>query len=255
MTEYVTEDTSQQHQTTAGPCAGYGHEAISSCDRCGIRRLALCAALDSEHIAELERISSFKRMEPGQCLIVEGDLGDDAYNILAGGVKLYKSLPDGRRQITGFLLPGDFLGLPSRGHYAYSAEAILPTQLCRLPRRELETVFERNPEIEKRFLGLVKDELTAAQDHMLLLGRKSARERIACFLLEFSRRAQRLGWSVDPLILPMHRTDIADYRGLTVETVSRTFSRLREQGVVELPKSDRVVLAQHGVLEELCEGI
>ena len=225
-----------------------------TCEQCQIRKLALCAALDEEQIRELERTVGHRTVEAGQCLIVEGDAGSSSYTIISGGVKLFKSLPDGRRQITGFLLPGDFLGMPSRGTYSYTAETMVRTHLCVFAHRELEAAFQKYPGMEKRFLSFVTDELVAAQEHMLLLGRKSANERIATFLLEITRRAQRLGWPVEPLILPMHRTDIADYLGLTVETVSRTFSRLRRRGVVELPRSDHVVVLKPEVLEALCDG-
>lgn len=226
----------------------------SKCLDCSIRRLAFCAALDDDQIVEIEWIARYKSVDPGQCFAMEGDQGKFAYNVISGMVKLYKSLPDGRTQITGFLLPGDFLGLPSRDEYAYSAEAVVPTSLCRFPRAQLDALFVKFPDLEKRFLDIVKDELTAAQDHMLLLGRKSASERIACFLLGFSQRAHRLGWPIDPLLLPMHRIDIADYLGLTVETVSRTLSSLKKQGVVDIPRSEQIVLANRDRLEELCLG-
>ena len=226
----------------------------SKCLDRSIRRLAFCAALDDDQILEIERIARHKSVDPGQCFAMEGDRGDFAYNVISGMVKLYKSLPDGRTQINGILLPGDFLGLPSRDEYAYSAEAVVPTLLCRFPRAPLEALFEKFPDLEKRFLDIVKDELTAAQDHMLLLGRRRASERIACFLLGFSQRAHRLGWSVDPLLLPMHRIDIADYLGLTVETVSRNLSALKKQGVVDIPRSEQIVLADRNRLEELCQG-
>jgi CRP/FNR family transcriptional regulator len=239
-----------------GPTAETGGHSggRSKCLDCSIRHLAFCAALDEDQIVEIERIAGHKSVQPGQCFAMEGDRGDIAYNVISGMVKLYKSLPDGRTQITGFLLPGDFLGLPSREEYTYSAEAVVPTSLCRFPRAPLVALFAKIPDLEKRFLDIVKDELTAAQDHMLLLGRKSASERIACFLLGFSKRAHRLGWPVDPLLLPMHRIDIADYLGLTVETVSRTLSTLKKQGVVDIPRSEQIILANRDRLEELCLG-
>ncbi|MDP7667842.1 MAG: cyclic nucleotide-binding domain-containing protein, partial [Rhodospirillales bacterium] len=106
-----------------GPTAETGGHSggRSKCLDCSIRHLAFCAALDEDQIVEIERIAGHKSVQPGQCFAMEGDRGDIAYNVISGMVKLYKSLPDGRTQITGFLLPGDFLGLPSREEYTYSA--------------------------------------------------------------------------------------------------------------------------------------
>ncbi len=203
-------DTHLDRQLVPGLCSLHGRNEDLACHECGVRRTAICAVLDDEQIGELGRIMTQKWVEPGQFVVLEGDSGDHAYNVTKGMVKVFKSLADGRVQITGFLLPGDFLGLPSRGGFLYSAEAIRRTRLCVFPRRPLQALFDRNADLEKRLLEIVNDELTLAQDHMLLLGRRRADERVACFLLEFAERFTRVGWPTDPMTLPVGRGDIAD---------------------------------------------
>lgn len=174
-------------------------------------------------------------------------------------MKIYKLLGDGRRQVTGFLFAGDFLGLIHNEAYAYSAEALAPTKLCRFPRRKLEALLDEMPNLEQRLLVMASHELAAAQDQMMLLGRKSARERVVSFILMLSnsaarRGAARRGRPGDPVLLPMSRSDIADYLGLTVETVSRTFTRLKKQGLIELLDEKRIRLAKRQALREIADG-
>jgi CRP/FNR family transcriptional regulator len=155
-------------------------------------------------------------------------------------VRLYKLLPDGRRQIVGFLLPGDLVGLSAGDAYAHSAEAITPVEVCRFSRRRLDGLLDEFPAMHRRLLGIAASELGAAQAQMVLLGRKTARERIASFLLTLERRAAAVGLATEPLHLAMTRTDIGDYLGLTIETVSRTFSQLKAEGAIALPRPGEV---------------
>ena len=173
---------------------------------------------------------------------------------LAGTVKVYKLLGDGRRQITGFLFSGDFLGLTHNEAYAYSAEALAPTRLCRFRRRRLEALLVEIPHLEQRLLAMASHELAAAQDQMMLLGRKSARERVVSFILMLSDSATRHGRPGDPVFLPMSRSDIADYLGLTTETVSRTVTLLKKQGLIELLDDKQIRLSRTSALREIAEG-
>ena len=224
------------------------------CRRCEIRHLAFCGALDPKNLDEIQDIMQIRHISAGDHVINEGDDAAAVFNISSGSIKLYKLLQDGRCQITGFLQPGDFCGIATDGTYAYSAEALEPTEICSMPRRKLEAVFSRHPELERRLLAIISHELSVAQDQMLLLGRKTATERLAAFLLRQAERNERLGWPRNPVHLPMSRADIADYLGLTIETVSRTFTKLREDGTIRLPEKAEVELLDPERLRSIAEG-
>ena len=227
---------------------------VSPCDTCKAREFSACAPLTAEEQKRLAAIMRTVDVEPHYTIFNEDDPAEFVYNVTAGTVKVYKLLGDGRRQITGFLFAGDFLGLTHNESYAYSAEALAPTTLCRFPRRKLEALLDEMPNLEQRLLAMASHELAAAQDQMVLLGRKSARERVVSFILMLSNSAARHGRPSDPVFLPMSRSDIADYLGLTVETVSRTLTRLRKQGLIELLDEKQVRLSKQYELREIAEG-
>jgi CRP/FNR family transcriptional regulator len=145
--------------------------------------------LTSDDQAHLASIASTREVDRGQMLFIEGDPAKFLYTIVGGTLQIYKLLPDGRRQITGFLFPGDFLGLADDGVYAYSAEAVIDTALHRYRFEELATLLARYPEMENRLFTIASHELAEAQEQMLLLGRKTATEKVASFLLAFGERA------------------------------------------------------------------
>jgi len=188
-------------------------------------------------------------------LFREGDPADSFFNVTAGTAKLFKLLPDGRRQITGFVGPGHFLGLAVSDTYAFSAEAIEPVRFCRFPRARLRRLLDDFPAMEKRLLEVAANELVAAQEQMLLLGRKTARERLASFLLLQSRQGLACGHSRQRFNLPMTRGDIADYLGLTIETVSRTLTRLRGERMIEVVSQNELVIRDRRALESLAGGL
>jgi CRP/FNR family transcriptional regulator len=230
-------------QPLGGPCAD-----------CEIRSIGICAALKPDELERMHRIVKDVRFAEGQLIFSEGDPAASLFNVLTGAVRLVKLLPDGRRQITGFLLPGAFLGIALNSTYAYSAEAIVDTKLCRFGRREVEGLLKDIPNLEHRLLGEAANELVAAQDQMLLLGRKTAKERLASFLVGISRNAKRHGFIDNPIALPMSRTDIADFLGLTTETVSRTFTRLRQSKIIALEGNGMVRLMDIDALDDLIAG-
>ena len=235
------------------PVPRAGHRP-SPCSACTVRHLTICAALDEAELVQMSAIISSMELSPGDPLFDEGEPADYVFNVTAGAVKVYKLLADGRRQMTGFLFPGDFLGLANEETYAYSAEAVTHTALCRFPRRKLERLLEEFPRMERRLLGMASHELAVAQEQMLLLGRKTAKEKVASFLLMLSRRAEQRGQNGDPVAVPMSRNDIADYLGLTTETVSRTFTQLRRDGCINLLPGGKVALAARDRLEGIAEG-
>ena len=224
------------------------------CGACPVRGLTFCAPLEERELAEVARIVKHLTIPAGQPLFDEGEPARHVFSVTEGAMKVYKLLPDGRRQVTGFLFSGDFLGLAHNESYAYSAEAMVGTSLCRFGRSELEGLLERFPQMERRLLHMASHELAVAQDQMLLLGRKTAKEKIASFLLMLSRRQELRGQSANPIALPMSRTDIGDYLGLTTETVSRTFTQLKTAGEIALLSGNRVEVADSGGLARLAEG-
>ena len=227
-----------------------GHQ-VSPCRACKVREFVFCGALDDVELAALSSIKSVMEFEPNALLFQEGDSADYVFNVTSGVVRVYKLLADGRRQITGFLFPGDFLGISHNDEYAYSAEAVTHTSICRFQRKKLEALLIKYPKLEHRLLGIASHELAATQEQMVLLGRKSAREKVASFLVMMSDRATRFGLPASPISLPMGRADIGDYLGLTLETVSRTISRLKREGIIGDGPADSVELIDRKRLEDI----
>lgn len=234
---------------------GQGAEAAANpCAACEVRELAVCGALESGELRRLADIMTQVELAPQRTIFYEGDPADYLFNVTQGTIRLHKLLPDGRRQITGFLFPGDFVGLAVNDVYAYTAETVDAVHLCRFPRTRLQALIEEIPRLEKRLLGMASNELIQAQDQLLLLGRKTAQEKVASFLLMMSKRAAKRGQPPNPIELPMGRADVADFLGLTTETVSRTFTQLKTSSVIQLLDNARVLLKDVDALNDLAEG-
>jgi CRP/FNR family transcriptional regulator len=213
---------------------------LGLCTRCEARHVGLCDALHDDDLHFLAGVARQSMIEKNKVFVTEGDTARSFFNINRGTAKLYKDLPDGRRQITGFVGAGDFIGLAADTRYAFSAEALEGGQFCRFDRVELRAISGRFPEIERRLLVVASHELVVAQEQMLLLGRKTAIERVASFLDVWRHRAPPCQGSATPIDLPMSRSDLAEYLGLTVETVSRALASLRKQGVVTVAADHRI---------------
>lgn len=208
------------------------HSELAGCLLCALRSLSICGALDERELTELTRLSQRIRLASRAPLFSEGDRADASYNVSEGTVRLSKLLPDGRRQIVGFALPGDFIGVAPGNCYGFSADAIEPVMVCRLMREPFARFVENKPLMLQRMNDFARQELVLAQDHMVTLGRRSAEEKVAAFLVGWRNRLQRIGRAAKTVYLPMSRQDIADYLGLTVETVSRTLTKLERDGVI-----------------------
>ena len=191
---------------------------------------------------------------PGQTIVVEGDPIDHVYRILSGSVRLYKAVADGRRQIIDFLGPKDCFGLTGLDEHAYSVESITPVTMTRFQRKRLDTAIESQPDLGRQLFRLACSELDRAQQCMLLLGRKSADERIASFLLDQASRWAGGSRDGTCLQLSMSRQDIADHLGLTIETVSRIFTRFKRSGLIELPDRHTVVMKDNFRLSRIADG-
>lgn len=203
----------------------------------------------SESLAVQAELGVTLSVPAGKTIVIEGDPIDHYFRIRSGSVRLYKSVPDGRRQIIDFLGPNACFGLVGLLNHAYSVEAISDVVMIRYAKRHLQAAMQDEPELCVTLFQLACTELDQAQQRMLLLGRKSAEERLASFLLDLAERQQRRC-----LNLPMSRQDIADYLGLTIETVSRLFSRFKRAGLIDLPDRHSVVLEDTSKLSGLAEG-
>jgi CRP/FNR family transcriptional regulator len=228
---------------------------VDPCLTCEARQTSVCNAIADADLGRLAAIAIVTEAPAGRTFIDEGEPADCFFNITAGRAKLFKLLPDGRRQITGFAGVGHFLGLAVSDTYAFSAEAIEPVRYCRFSRTRLRKLLDDFPLMEKRLLEVAANELVAAQEQMLLLGRKTARERLASFLLMQSRQGLPCGHARRRFTLPMTRGDIADYLGLTIETVSRTLTWLRGQRMIELVAQNELMICNQRALESLAGGL
>jgi CRP/FNR family transcriptional regulator len=232
-----------------------GHGHLDHCAHCDARPHSVCNAIPDQDIARLAAVAVTGTAAAGSCFIEEGEPANAFFNITGGTAKLFKLLPDGRRQITGFVGVGHFLGLAVSDTYAFSAEAIDTVRYCRFSRPRLRGLLNDFPAMEQRLLEVASNELVAAQEQMLLLGRKTARERLASFLMMQSRQGTACHQPRGRFTLPMTRGDIADYLGLTIETVSRTLTKLRAEGLIEIPSSTDMVIRDRESLESLADGL
>jgi CRP/FNR family transcriptional regulator len=190
----------------------------------------------------LEAMAGDAAFAAKETMFIQGEEADAVYTITAGLARLYKLLPDGRRQIVGFALPGDFLGLAMRERYGFSADAVEPVAACRFSRAAYSAFVDARPHLLRRLHEFATHELTLAQDQMMLLGRRTAEEKLVSFLLHMRDRWARLGRASVTVPLPMSRQDIADSLGLTIETVSRTFTKLaKDKAIAIVPDGVRLM--------------
>jgi CRP/FNR family transcriptional regulator, anaerobic regulatory protein len=216
--------------------------AGEACTGCKVRLISVCAALAPDELMELEQLAQQTQFQSRETLFLQGEDADSVYNITQGVARLYKLLPDGRRQIVGFALPGDFLGLAMRERYGFSADAIEPIVACRFGRTAYSALVDEKPHLLRRLHEFATHELTLAQDQMMLLGRRTAEEKVVSFLLHMRDRWAKLSRPSVTVPLPMSRQDIADFLGLTIETVSRTFTRLaKDKSIVIVPDGVRLM--------------
>lgn len=224
------------------------------CQGCEVRDKAICSVLNCEHLAEFKNLGWTIRLGRAQSLFHEGDPASRVFTLTAGTLKLYKLLPDGRRQVTGFMHPGDFLGITMDDEHAFTAEALEDAQLCWFPRKRFDDFVEAHPSMERELYRTAAHELAAAQQQMVLLGRKAAAERLASFLLVLLKRAEEGHGKVGTVVrLPMSRSDIADYLGLTKETVSRLISAFRRGRLIRLRAVDIIEILDRDALERTAE--
>ncbi|MFC6686567.1 transcriptional regulator FnrL [Jhaorihella thermophila] len=224
------------------------------CTECPIRHRAVCAHCNPLELQELDEIKYYRSFEAGQTVIWAGDKMGFVGTVITGVATLTQTMEDGRTQMVGLLLPSDFVGRPGRDTAAYNVIATTDIVMCCFRKKPFEDLMARTPHIAHRLLEMTLDELDAAREWMLVLGRKTAREKIASLLSIVARRDASIAKkaTVGPLVfdLPLTREAMADYLGLTLETVSRQISALKKDGVIEMQGKRHITVPDMGRLME-----
>ena len=222
------------------------HSVHVQCGECPIRHRAVCARCDSDELSRLEQIKYYRSFQAGQTIIWSGDRMEFVGSVVSGIASLTQTMEDGRRQMVGLLLPSDFVGRPGRATAAFDVTATTDLVMCCFRKKPFEDMMTSTPHVAQRLLEMTLDELDAAREWMLLLGRKTAREKIASLISIIARRDaalhHRRASGVLAVDLPLTREEMADYLGLTLETVSRQISALKRDGVISLEGNRHVTI-------------
>lgn len=220
---------------------------LMECRDCPIRHRAVCARCEPDELERLEAVKYYKTYDAGQTIIWAGDRLEFVASVVKGVATLSQTMEDGRKQMVGLLLPSDFIGRPGREVASFDVVAVTDITICCFRRKPFEELLVSTPHVSQRLLEMALDELDAAREWMLLLGRKTAREKIASLISIIARRDERAKEALSkgkPLTvaLPLTREAMADYLGLTLETVSRQISALKREGVITLEGNRHIVI-------------
>ncbi|MFQ5659646.1 MAG: fumarate/nitrate reduction transcriptional regulator Fnr [Gammaproteobacteria bacterium] len=227
-----------------------------SCGDCSLAELCLPWGLGMDDLDQLEKIvKSTKPLQRGDYLYRSGDRFQHIYAVRSGAIKSYRATEDGNEQILGFYLPGELLGLDAveQKKHKCTTVALETSSCCAIPFARLEELSQQLPGLQHQMYRLMSRELSTENESLLLLGKKGAEEKIATFLLNLSARLHLLGYSATEFRLPMSRQEIGNYLGLTVETVSRTFSRLQRDKLIAIERK-LITIAERDVLHSMCAG-
>jgi CRP-like cAMP-binding protein len=230
--------------TNLAQSSGYAAHQVSSSSR----KPKACIS----DIAAQRKIGAVINVGRGKTIFSDGDDSEYSYKVVEGAVRLSKMMLDGRRQIAEFALPGDMFGFENGDAYGLTAEAVTPVTVIRYHRTHIERLGEEFADIRQELMAHLRHGWTSAQAHVVMLGRQTAKERVAAFLLALAtHRGVKSG---QPLDLPMGRQDIADYLGLTIETVCRTLTDLKAAHVIAIPDRHRILIRSMDALEDLASG-
>lgn len=224
------------------------------CETCGSRVAGLCRPLDIAALDEISGESDQMSMPARATVFREGDPAGRVFTLIEGTAKLTRLLPDGKQQVVGFRYAGDIIGYTAKDTYPFDAELLTDARLCRLDRKSLAGLLTRYPALEHRLLDLCVQELAATQEQLVTVGRRTAEARVAAFLMSLVAARRRRGAVGRLLEMPMTRADIADFLGLTLETVSRTLTSFRKRGWIREPAHQRVELVNLTALSGLADG-
>ena len=220
----------------------HNSEVPAVCAACEARHGGVCGTLTPDQLLDLSRHSTRRSIEPGREVIGQGEATESYANIINGVVKLSKVLADGRQQIVGLQFAPDFMGRPFTRESALTAEAAVDTDICCFPRTVIDRLVSEAPNLEHRLHEQALKELDEARDWMLTLGRKTAQEKVASFLYIIATHIDPESGTSNEFDLPLSRADIADYLGLTIETVSRQITKLRKENVIRIENSRHVTV-------------
>lgn len=232
------------------------HEFSANCSDCRLNSICLPFSLESRDIEELDRIIQRGRpLQKGGHLYRQGDEFSSVYAVRSGTLKAYRMTDDGREQVTGFYFPGEIVGMDgiSQSRHASSARALETSAVCEIPFSSLEKLSASMPQLQRHFFQLMSREITEDQQLITLLSKSSADARIAALLLSISMRNARRRLSATQFRLSMSRVDIGNYLGLTVETVSRVFTRLQKSEIVHVSNREIRILDE-AALRQLTSG-
>lgn len=236
-------------------CPRHAAESVpEDCAHCAVREIAVCTALSAPELERLRTIAVTKTFAPGSTLFAADEPATMVGTVVQGTIKCFKLLADGRQQIVGFLFPGDFIGSPTQETTHGFAEALTEVELCLFPFPAIQRLIREMPNLERRLLSLANEDLDLAREWMLLLGRKTAQERLATFLLLLAQKARARGIADGTIDLPMNRSEIADYLGLSLETVSRQFTKLKSSGHIRIAHNNTITIRNPDGLIEIAEG-
>lgn len=242
------------NSNTARPCT---HDKQTSCGNCRLSTICLPIALENEDIEQLDNIiQRSKPIQKDQHLYREGDEFESVFAVRSGTLKAYKTTDDGREQVTGFYFPGEILGMDgiSNNTHASSAKSLETAAVCEIPFTSLEKLSTLMPSLQRHFFQLMSREITEDQQLITLLSKNSADERVAALMLSISTRNARRKLSATQFRLPMSRVDIGNYLGLTVETVSRVFSRMQQLELLRVDNKEIEILDTAGLQEMANQG-
>ena len=226
------------------------HDFQVSCGNCRLNSICLPLALEHDDIEQLDEIiQRSKPLQKNQHLYREGDDFQSVYAVRSGTIKAYKTTDDGREQVTGFYFPGEILGMDgiSNNSHASSAKALETAAICEIPFTSLERLSALMPNLQRHFFQLMSHEITEDQQLITLLSKNSADERVAALMISISGRNARRKLSATQFRLPMSRVDIGNYLGLTVETVSRVFSRMQKMDILRVDNKEIEILDPQGL--------
>jgi len=223
------------------------------CLDCAVRNKTLCASISDERLAILSALGRRWRVAAGQVVTWAGDANSHCANVISGALKVSASTADGREQIVGLLFAGDFLGQLFVNEASLTVTALTDTDLCAFPRADFERALASYPRMERLLLERTMASLHEAQERMLSLGRKDARERVADFLLDLARRTGMCGAAGEiRVLIPISRGEMAGFLGLTIETISRQLTRLKSDRVIDFSRGEReCVILNSAVLEAI----